>query len=67
MLHLGHKWFEQGATEDVDRLLIHEFGHQFNSDHLSEAYHEALCQLGARMKRLALAKPEAVKRFMEGG
>jgi hypothetical protein len=24
LLRLGHRWFEQGASEDVDRLLIHE-------------------------------------------
>ena len=45
LLRLGHKWFEQGVTEDVDRLLIHEFGHQYTGDHLSEDYHEALCRL----------------------
>lgn len=28
LLHLGDCWFERGASEDVDRLLIHEFGHQ---------------------------------------
>jgi hypothetical protein len=60
---LGYKWFEQGVTEEVDRLLIHEFGHQFFSDHLSHDYHEALCQLGAKLKRLALEKPEALRRF----
>jgi hypothetical protein len=64
LLRLGHKWFEQGVTEDVDRLLIHEFGHQYSGDHLSEDYHEALCQLGARLKRLALKKPEALRQFM---
>jgi hypothetical protein len=62
--HLGLKWFEQGATEDVDRLLIHEFGHQYSADHLSEEYHEALCRLGARLKRLALEKPDAIRHFM---
>ncbi len=60
----GHTLFEQGATEEVDRLLIHEFGHQYSTDHLSEDYHEALCGLGARMKRLALDQPEAVGRFL---
>ena len=64
LLRLGHAWFEQGATEDVDRLLIHEFGHHMSGDHLSEEYHEALCLLGARMKRLALHKPEEVRRFL---
>ena len=64
VLRLGYQWFEQGATEDVDRLLIHEFGHQYSGDHLSEEYHEALCRLGARLKRLALEKPEDVRGYM---
>ena len=61
--HLGYRWFEQNITEDVDRLLIHEFGHQYSGDHLSEEYHDALCHLGARLKWLALEKPEEVRRF----
>ena len=42
LLRLGHRWFEQGASEDVDSLLIHEFGHEYSGDHLSNDYHEAL-------------------------
>lgn len=61
---LGRRWFDQGATEVVDKLLIHEFGHHFSGDHLSEAYHEALCLLGARLKRLVMEKPEEVRRFV---
>jgi hypothetical protein len=64
LVRLGHKFFEQGVNEDVDELLIHEFGHEFGSDHLSEEYHEALCRLGARLKRLALEKPDAIRSFM---
>ena len=64
LLRLGHKWFEQGASEEVDRLLIHEFGHQYSGDHLSSDYHEALCRLGAGLKKLALEKPEALKHFL---
>ena len=30
-LTLGHRWFDQGATEEVDQLLIHEFGHQYSA------------------------------------
>jgi hypothetical protein len=41
LFRLGHGWFEQGITEDVDELLIHEFGHQYSGDHLSEEYHDA--------------------------
>jgi hypothetical protein len=61
---LGHRWFEQGATEDVDRLLIHEFGHQYSGDHLSSDYHEALCKLGAGLKKLALERPEEMRAFV---
>ncbi len=61
---LGRRWFEQGATEEVDRLLIHEFGHQYSGDHLSTGYHDALCRLGAKLKRLALEKPELFKQFV---
>jgi hypothetical protein len=57
IFRLGHHWFEQGITEAVDELLIHEYGHQYSGDHLSEAYHEGLCRLGAKLKRLALEKP----------
>jgi hypothetical protein len=64
LLRLGHKWFEQGASVDVDSLLIHEFGHEASADHLSEEYHEALCRLGARLKRLALEGPEAMRGFL---
>ena len=64
LLRLGHKWFEQGASEDVDRLLIHEFGHEYSGDHLSSDYHEALCRLGAGLKKLALEKPEVLRQFI---
>lgn len=67
VLRLGYDWFEHGANEEVDRLLIHEYGHQYSGDHLSEEYHEALCQLGAKIKKLALEKPGAVKQFMRTG
>ena len=39
LFRLGHKFFDGGVTEEVDRLLIHEFGHQYSGDHLSEEYH----------------------------
>jgi len=55
---LRKRFFENaylGAIAPLDELLIHEFGHHYSSDHLSEEYHEALCILGAKLKRLALA------------
>ena len=57
-------WFEQGATADVDALLIHELGHEFSGDHLSSDYHEALCKLGADLKKLALERRKAMRFFL---
>jgi hypothetical protein len=64
LLRLGHKWFEQGASEAVDALLIHEFGHEYSADHLSSDYHEALCRLGAGLKRVALESPGSLRQFL---
>jgi hypothetical protein len=60
---LSHCWFEQGPTAEVDELLIHEFGHEYSGDHLSDKYHDALCRLGARLKQLALTQPERLRTF----
>jgi hypothetical protein len=46
---LGKKWFSLEITEDVLRLLIHELGHYYASDHLSSEYHDALCKLGSKI------------------
>lgn len=61
VFRLGYSWFDQGISEEVDRLLLHELAHEACSDHLDEAYHEGLCKLGACLKRLALEKPEAFR------
>ena len=56
---LGKAWFKQSNTDEkVLSLIIHEFGHYYASDHLSQEYHDALCALGARIAKLALSKPE---------
>jgi hypothetical protein len=53
----GRAFFERGITDDVNRLLIHEFAHHYEGDHLSEGYHKALADVGARLARLALITP----------
>jgi hypothetical protein len=63
LFRLGHEWVQQGITEAVDRLLVHEFGHHFSGDHLSEEYHGALCRLGTGLKPLGLQKPEHVRQL----
>jgi hypothetical protein len=41
--------YEDGITEAFVELLVHEFGHQFCGDHLSDEYHRGLCRIGARV------------------
>jgi len=56
---LGKSWFaEPYRAERVLDLLVHEFGHYFGSDHLSEKYHDGLTKLAARLANLALDEPE---------
>lgn len=58
--NLGHKWFKritEGDMEQANSLLIHEFAHDIESDHLSKEYHRACCDLGAKLTRLALEQP----------
>ena len=52
-LRLGSDGFEHGTTENVVRLLIHKFGHEYSGGHLSGEYHEALCRIGAKIFALA--------------
>lgn len=56
---LGHQWFEAWPdNSDVESLLIHEFAHHFEANHLSEGYHDALCDLGAKLTKLARTNPD---------
>jgi hypothetical protein len=55
---LGRRWFEAPiAIKHID-LLIHEFGHDFEGNHLTNKYHCALTELAGRLAFLAAAKPE---------
>lgn len=54
---LADKWApmalaDRNAIDWLNELIIHEFGHHYSSDHLSESYHDALCKIGARFLRL---------------
>jgi hypothetical protein len=60
---LGRKWFDHISPE-VEELIIHEFGHEWAKNHLSEDYHKALCKLAVRYRKLALEKPDALKGYL---
>ncbi len=60
---LGQKWLtitDEQASEEVLSLLIHEFGHEYESDHLSRAYYRALTMLGARLARMSAKDPSLI-------
>ena len=55
---LGAAFFASGRKDPgVLRFLIHEFSHEFSSDHLSSAYHDAICKVGAAVALAALQEP----------
>jgi hypothetical protein len=62
---LGHAFFDAcllngtlAPTVTLNQLLIHELGHNVESNHLDERYHDAICALGVKLTQLALSKPE---------
>lgn len=55
---LGRRFFDEPAFDEIIKLVIHEFGHDFSDDHLSRAYHDALCLIAARSIRVALTTPQ---------
>lgn len=60
---LGKAWFDNGPSEKVLDLIIHEFGHVDGDYHLNERYDSKLSKFGAAMVRLAIEKPEAWHRY----
>ena len=59
---LGHAWFKDRGpggelSEKQLALLIHEMAHQKVSDHLTREFYDECCRIGARVARLAMARP----------
>lgn len=48
---LGYGWFDQGISDELNALLIHEFAHERASDHLSRQFYDECCRVGARLAR----------------
>ena len=58
---LGYAWFDTVLWTAVDELLIHELSHYRVSDHLSSAFHDECCRLGALLVKVALQDPAKMK------
>jgi hypothetical protein len=59
---VGYKWFDNISSLSMNSLLLHEFAHKYSSDHLSSDYHEAICDLGAKLARIAAKNPARFKK-----
>lgn len=47
---LGKAWFDRkNNQQEIDDLLIHEFGHEYSGNHLSEDYYSALTKIGSKL------------------
>lgn len=54
--NLGASWFNLERNRlAVDDLIIHEFGHHYESNHLSKGYNDALSRLAAKAMELGRA------------
>ena len=62
---LGYGWFDRppATTWEIESLLLHEFGHHKASNHLSDAYFDALTEFGAKLSVLKLRQPELFEKF----
>jgi hypothetical protein len=47
---LGRSWPAKVSTEKLDELLIHELAHNATADHLSSAFYDECCRLGAKLR-----------------
>lgn len=59
---LGKAWFDQGPSDAVIDLLIHEFAHEYGS-HLTPEFDHALSRLGAAMVRIAMTDPAFFRKY----
>jgi hypothetical protein len=60
---LGIPWFDSIGTEQ-DELATHEFAHHRAGNHYSEEFHQACCEVGAGLKKLAMSQPERMAEFV---
>lgn len=47
---LGKAWFDRKTNQEaIDNLIIHEFGHHYSLNHLSDEYYDALTLIGSKL------------------
>lgn len=66
---LGQGFFDEFGPDHLGaflKLFIHEVGHHAESNHLSEAYHKALCDIGGKLAHLCLTEPDLVRQAVAG-
>lgn len=56
MSSLGKKFFDNGASQEVNRLMLHELAHYYSGSHHHEDYYKALEKLGAQLTEIALTE-----------
>lgn len=56
--YTGKDFFDEGLSEKVLDLFIHELAHEFSSDHLSSKYYDAITSIGAKLTIMALKEPD---------
>ncbi|MHB9081977.1 MAG: hypothetical protein ACYC3X_31315 [Pirellulaceae bacterium] len=61
--NIGRVWFDKIGVEQ-DELVIHEFAHHRSSSHYDDKYHEACCELGSKLKQLAMTEPDKMATFV---
>jgi len=59
VFRLGKKWFKPTNIEKQLALLLHEFAHYYCGDHLNHKFHDAICDLGAKLAIQLGASSEA--------
>lgn len=50
--------------EILDEFLLHEFAHEFVSNHLDEGYHKACTRLGAKLKQAVMSNADEFKQYI---
>jgi hypothetical protein len=54
---LGHAWFKRDNLPRQLSLIVHELGHHYSRNYLSDDYYKALTSLAGRLAQLALDEP----------